>query len=46
MDTTRPVQVAGDPERAHMFLCDEMDGIVYKKSQLEHLVRFIFSFKL
>ncbi|CAD6184452.1 unnamed protein product [Caenorhabditis auriculariae] len=37
IDVSRPVQVPGDPERSHMFLCDEMDGIVYKKSQLEHL---------
>ncbi|XGW24902.1 hypothetical protein V3C99_006390 [Haemonchus contortus] len=37
VDPSYPVQVAGDPERAHMYMCDELDGIVYKKSQLEHL---------
>ncbi|KAK6036036.1 malate/L-lactate dehydrogenase [Cooperia oncophora] len=37
IDPSYPVQVAGDPERAHMCMCDELDGIVYKKSQLEHL---------
>ncbi|PIO73784.1 malate/L-lactate dehydrogenase [Teladorsagia circumcincta] len=37
IDPSYPVQVAGDPERAHMYMCDELDGIVYKKSQLEHL---------
>ncbi|VDL76994.1 unnamed protein product [Nippostrongylus brasiliensis] len=37
VDQSHPVQVPGDPERAHMFMCDELDGIVYKKSQLEHL---------
>ncbi|CAI4225342.1 unnamed protein product [Auanema sp. JU1783] len=37
MNPSKPVQVAGDPERAHMYMCDDLDGIVYKKSQLEHL---------
>ncbi|KAE9421727.1 hypothetical protein Angca_007247 [Angiostrongylus cantonensis] len=37
VDPSHPVQVAGDPERAHMHMCDELDGIVYKKSQLAHI---------
>ncbi|PAV84594.1 hypothetical protein WR25_04299 [Diploscapter pachys] len=37
LDESHPVQAPGDPERAHMNMCDEMDGIVYKKSQLAHL---------
>ncbi|CAJ0962752.1 unnamed protein product, partial [Mesorhabditis belari] len=32
-----PILVAGDPERAHMAMCDDLDGLVYKKSQLKHL---------
>ncbi|VDM41204.1 unnamed protein product [Toxocara canis] len=34
----QPVLVAGDPERSHMAMCDEVGGIVYKKAQLLHIV--------
>ncbi|CAB3407226.1 unnamed protein product [Caenorhabditis bovis] len=37
IDPTRPIQCPGDPERAHMAMCDFLDGIVYKKKQLVHL---------
>ncbi|KHN76802.1 Malate dehydrogenase [Toxocara canis] len=33
----QPVLVAGDPERSHMAMCDEVGGIVYKKAQLLHI---------
>uniref|UniRef100_A0A0N5AUT6 Malate/L-lactate dehydrogenase n=1 Tax=Syphacia muris TaxID=451379 RepID=A0A0N5AUT6_9BILA len=38
----KPVLVAGDRERMHMTMCDEMGGIVYDKIQLQHLVRAFF----
>ncbi|CAI5438076.1 unnamed protein product [Caenorhabditis angaria] len=37
INKNRPVQVPGDPERAHMNMCDELGGLVYKKKQLGHL---------
>jgi len=37
LDEDAPILIAGDPERAHMAMCNDLDGIVYKKSQLEHL---------
>ena len=39
-DAPGPVQVPGDPERAHMAKCDELGGIPYPKKVVEHFNAF------
>ncbi|VDK22880.1 unnamed protein product [Anisakis simplex] len=44
LNDEQPVLIAGDPERAHMSMCDEVGGIVYKKTQLLHIVSILYCF--
>ncbi|CAF0891195.1 unnamed protein product [Adineta ricciae] len=45
-ETGKPVLIAGDPERAHMALCDKLGGIPYPPSQIEFLRSLARSLKV